>query len=311
VLLGTASRAVLSPVAQAVAGTRFAGEARRRAISRLTSAVTVAPILGVPLLTTVATAAGWRAAFGALALLAAVAIGLLTLAVPRDAAGARRPLRLRTVRAAYRPLLGHPPTLGIIGASLLRSMAVWGMFTYFGAFLVERHGLSSQEVGWAYMLTGLGGLAGSWAAGGRLGRAPLRPLLMGAGVALALLLAAVLILPVGAAAAAVLAAAATAGIAFTAVVGTTLLTAESPAGRATTLTVNQTAFSLGTAAGSSLGGALLAAGGYAALGLGLPLCGLASALLLWLTRPGRRPAGAPALAPAAQVAGRGPAQSAR
>ena len=60
------------------------------------------------------------------------------------------------------------------------------------------------------------------------------------------------------------------------------------AGRATPLTVNQTAFSLGTAAGSALGSALLAAGGYTARGLGLPVCGLAGALLLWLTRPSRR-----------------------
>jgi predicted MFS family arabinose efflux permease len=51
------------------------------------------------------------------------------------------------------------------------------------------------------------------------------------------------------------------------------------------MTVNQSAFSLASAVGGSLGGLLLAFGGYALVGAVVPLFGGAAALLVWLSRP--------------------------
>ena len=65
----------------------------------------------------------------------------------------------------------------------------------------------------------------------------------------------------------------------------TLLITESPAGRATTMTANQSANSLGTAVGGAVGGLLLATGGYPALGLGIPIFAVAGVLVLWTSRP--------------------------
>jgi predicted MFS family arabinose efflux permease len=65
-----------------------------------------------------------------------------------------------------------------------------------------------------------------------------------------------------------------------------LLTAESPAGAGTTMTLHGSLFNLGAAAGGAIGGLLLALAGYGALAIGLPIFGLASALLVW--RPGHR-----------------------
>lgn len=71
---------------------------------------------------------------------------------------------------------------------------------------------------------------------------------------------------------------------------TLLLVQESPAGRATAMTLNQAAFSVG----SAVGGLLLALGGYSAIVVSVPLfCGSA-ALLIWLLRP--RPVRGPARA---------------
>ena len=65
-----------------------------------------------------------------------------------------------------------------------------------------------------------------------------------------------------------------------------LLTAESPAGAGTTMTLHGSLFNLGAAGGGAIGGLLLASAGYGALALGLPLFGVASALLAWrLARP--------------------------
>ena len=76
-----------------------------------------------------------------------------------------------------------------------------------------------------------------------------------------------------------------AGLMSVTIVATTLLlTAESPAGRGTTLTLNGSANSLGIALGGALGGLLLVLGDYPALGLGALVLGSTSAALAWWSR---------------------------
>jgi predicted MFS family arabinose efflux permease len=60
----------------------------------------------------------------------------------------------------------------------------------------------------------------------------------------------------------------------------TLLVDGSPAGRATTTSLNQTCMSLGGAIGSSVGGLLLATGGFAGIGLLTLGCNLIAAACL-------------------------------
>jgi predicted MFS family arabinose efflux permease len=73
-----------------------------------------------------------------------------------------------------------------------------------------------------------------------------------------------------------------------------LLTRESPAGEATTLTLSQAATSLGSALGGSAGGLLLVAGGYGALGVGATALCVAAAVLAWWSRPTQGHVPAPA-----------------
>ncbi len=65
-----------------------------------------------------------------------------------------------------------------------------------------------------------------------------------------------------------------------------LLVGQSPAGRATTLTLYASAMNLGVALGAALGGLALARGGYVALGLCTLALPLVSAVLVWGCRPG-------------------------
>lgn len=64
-----------------------------------------------------------------------------------------------------------------------------------------------------------------------------------------------------------------------------LLLNESPAGRGTTMTLNQSFFSLGIALGSAIGGLLLSVGGYAAIAYSVPAFFLAASALLWWLQP--------------------------
>lgn len=276
---GLADAAVLGPVL-AVAGTSFSGAAARHALGWTTACMAGSAIVGVPLLAAVGDATGWRVAFIAAGGVAVAAACLSAAWLPKDQHRPVDSLRLDTLMAAYRPLLRHGPTLRLFGASVLRAICWFGMLTYFGAFLSEDLGLSTRAIGGVYMLGGSGYFLGSLLSGGPLSRISARRLVIGANSGMAL--------SMGLAFSAMLGTAGTIAIlpvaAFLGALGwvglAALLAAESPAGAGTTMTLNGSLFNLGAAGGGAVGGLLLALGGYGALAIGLPVCGLASALLV-------------------------------
>ena len=166
-LIGAIGRATIGPVCQAIAGLRFTGEPRRRALSWVTAGTSGAGIVGIPLLTSIDSALGWRAAFVGLTLLVLASLLLAWFAIEPDRASVTAPLRVTGVLAAFAPLLGHRPTLGLIGASVLSAIGTWGTWTYLGAFYVQQHGVTTKGAGWIYMIVSLGVLPGSLATGGR------------------------------------------------------------------------------------------------------------------------------------------------
>src|SRR5262245_11487087 len=284
-LVGALARATANPIAQAVAGTAFAGDRRRRAIGWIQAGMSGAAIVGIPALTTVDGLLGWRAAFVALAAVAAAAALLLAVALPEDRVDAG-PMRLGAVVDGLGVVLRHRPTAGLVCASLLRTASIWLFYTYMGAWFVDRYGFTTQQVGWTFTVVGLSLFGGALTASGRLGGLPQRPLVIATSALMGLALAAALLLPVGPGVALGLMVVNCVLGSTGGVVGTLLLVGETPGGRATTLTLAQAGMSLGTALGSSLGGLLLAIGGYEAIGVGVPAIGLLSAALVWLSQPG-------------------------
>ena len=281
---GLANAAVLGP-SLAVAGTYFAGPAARQALGWTTACMAGSAIVGVPVLTAVGALTGWRTAFLAAGIAVIGAAWLGAAWLPRDALHPSGRLRYQTLFAAYRPLLRHGPTLRLYGVAVLRAICWFGLLTYFGAFLSEKLALSTGMVGLAYMLGGGGYFLGSLVAGGPLGLVPPRSLLVGGNVAMALLMGLAFSSILGSiGTVAMLPLAGCAG-AFGWVAVAALLTAGSPAGAGTTMTLHGSLFNLGSAAGGAIGGLLLVIAGYDALAIGLPIFGLASALLAWW--PGR------------------------
>lgn len=282
-LIGSVGRAVVQPVAVVIVSHRFTGDRQPRAVSWVMAGVTGAVIVGVPALTSAAEALGWRVALLGLAALTAVLLPVVHRGLGPPPTHESSQTADVAFWSAYPPLLRHRPTLGLIAATLCGSAAIWVMATYLGAFYAERFGYTTQQLGWVYFVPGVTLFLGSLLAGGRVGALPLRPLIvltrLVAGVAIAGLLA----LPISAVAGMGLLGiqGITSGMASVAV--TLLLLRESPASRATTLTLNAVALSLGTALGSALGGALLAVGDYALLGLAALLLSAASAFLVWGT----------------------------
>ena len=185
-------------------------------------------------------------------MIGAVWLGVAWL--PRDAHTPEGRLRSETLLAAYRPLLRHGPTLRLYGVAVLRAICWFGLLTYFGAFLADELALGTGQVGIAYMLGGSGYFLGSVLSGGRLGQVPPRTLLVAGNVAMALLMGlafSAILGPIGTVAMLPLAGFAGA-LGWVAVAA--LLTAGSPAGAGTTMTLHGSLFNLGAAAGGRSAG---------------------------------------------------------
>jgi MFS transporter, DHA1 family, inner membrane transport protein len=272
----------------AIAATYFNGIAQRRAIAWTIGALSTAPIVGVPLLTAVGGLTSWRVALAAAGATALGVAWLVAAVLPADRMHPSSRLRVKELLAAYTPLLRHPPSLRFLGVSALRGMWWVGLLTYMGAFLGTVVGLSPQHVGLVYALAGVAYTVGSIAAGSHLGGVSPRLVVAVTSVIGGVLIAPMFLFPVPwVVLPLLLVASLAAAICSVSVVA--LLADESPAGAGTTMVLNGSVLNLGTAGGAVLGGALIAFGGYAALGIGLPFFALVAAALAWW--PGSREVG--------------------
>lgn len=264
----------------AIAGLRYSGAAQKRAMGWTIGSLSSASIVGVPVMTAIGGATGWRIALIGAGSLAAVSAWLIALALPPDDPRPASRFRWAELWTAYAPLLRHGPVLRLYGASALRSVTWFGVLTYLGAFLDDRVGLGTERIGLMYTACGIGAGAGSFL-GGRLRlRSPRRAVALtcaGSGIGVGAVLLQTSAWVVAPLVLALAFAGALAGLAIA-----TLLADESPAGIGTTMVLNGSTINLGAAGGAALGGALIALGGYPLFALGAPLFAFAAAVLaLW------------------------------
>jgi MFS transporter, DHA1 family, inner membrane transport protein len=284
-VVGAIGRAAVQPTAQATVAAHFTDEAaRRHAMSRVQMGNSGAAIVGIPLLTWIAAYGTWRSAYLTLVALGLFALLILWRTLPRDESSKEGRFQVGSVLASYVPLLRHRPTLYVIAATLVGTMGAWVVWSYLAAFLVEVHGYSINDVGWVYLFGGGGVMVGTMLSATRIGAAPRRLMMLCRSFS-ALLLACAMIPPLPA-----IAVVATVSLAMVlhgmyGVPSLMVLNAESPAGRATTMTLNNSAITLGTALGGVVGGITLALGGYVALGFVAPIFPLLGSCIIWLTRP--------------------------
>lgn len=278
-VFGAASRAVVVSLSYAVLSSRLSGDVARQALSWVVTTMGIAVLLGPPIMTTLGTWLGWRGAFVALAGAGGLTAWLLVRMLDGDGPSATQ-VDLRGVLASYAPVVRRRAVLGLYGGGLLRNTVAWSIGIYMGAYLVERRAFSLQEVGLAFGVAGVGQVAGGYVFGGHTGGIPLRSLLAGLYLLEGALLAAFLIFPLDRWwAMAIL------GLAFSLNAGgdvleTTLIARDTHGGQATTMALYGTAKSVGTALAGTLGGLLILFGGYASLGLALPLVAVGGALLV-------------------------------
>jgi predicted MFS family arabinose efflux permease len=161
-----------------------------RATALIFGGVAAANVLGVPIGTLLGGFAGWRVAFGALGVLAAVVLVALFALLPRLVAD--RPLRPGVLLAQLR-------NRGVATGILVTLLVVTGHFaayTFVSPVLQERAGVPVALVGPLLLGFGVAGIVGNFVAGGAVARR-LHRTVLGIVLALAVVLALHALLDVG------------------------------------------------------------------------------------------------------------------
>lgn len=164
-----------------VAADLVAPHRRAAAIAFMFTGLTVANVVGVPAGTLLGTSVGWRAAFGAIALLGVVGLAGVLALVPRTP----KPVgpRLLPEVAALR----SPQVLLAMAMTVLGFGGVFVSITYIAPMLTEVAGFAPAAVTWVLVAFGVGMVVGN-AVGGRLADKALMPLLYTSLAALSLTL---------------------------------------------------------------------------------------------------------------------------
>jgi predicted MFS family arabinose efflux permease len=147
-LLLALSAATFMPAASGYAAALGGPERRGRALSTITTGLTLAITAGVPLGVLVGQGFGWRATFFGVAGLAAISLlGILTW-LPRQPPGVTAGLGERLALAKRRDILG------VLATSMLAVAGTFTVYTYLGVFIAGVAGLGPQAL--APVLLGFG-----------------------------------------------------------------------------------------------------------------------------------------------------------
>lgn len=154
---GIISALVVAAIADAVPYER-----RGRSMGWVAVAYFAAPVLGVPLATWVAGWVGWRANYIAFAI-AGVMFSAAVYLWFRE--GARSSAVARPRGSRYRSFLGSRSTAAGAISAFFVTGGVAGFLLFLGAYLRNEVGLTLGEVGFVFLLCGVGSLGGAMGAG--------------------------------------------------------------------------------------------------------------------------------------------------
>ncbi|SEG46716.1 MFS transporter [Paenibacillus sp. UNC499MF] len=249
---------------------------RAAAVSIMMAGLTIANIIGVPFGTFIGQNMGWRASFGAVAVMGVISLaGIIALipVIPREESSSL----VRQIRALAQPRLLLVLLTGAIGCSSL-----FTVFTYIAPLLEQVTGYAEHSVTWILVLFGFGVTFGN-ILGGKLADWKLMPVMISSFAVLSLILA-VFAYTVKMPAAAVVTIFIWGIAAFGVLPGLQVkimtLAKDAPALASTS---NHSALNLGNAGGAFLGGMVINQAGLTALpwtGAVLSLIGML--LALWV-----------------------------
>lgn len=276
--------ACLTPAVFSAVGDYFPYAERGRAMSWVITANSSAAIFGVPAGALLSGLLSWRWTFAILAAVLLVFTTLLFAKLPGDPPRHAGQPAEGTLRSLAAVLGRRTVSLALLSNSI--STMYWFIFlTFMGAYFYDEFGLAKWALGGLTMVQGLGVFLGS-NVGGRLGdRIGKRPVVLGSTALCALFIT----LETTAAphlvfaAAFLLAFAASGGARFAS--AQAAMTEMLPARRGTVMALVASGQQFGIVAGSAVGGLVLDAWGYIALGPAAAVVAIISLVLYWAFVP--------------------------
>lgn len=272
-LLLALSAASFMPAASGYAAALGGQERRGRALSAITTGLTVAIIAGVPLGVLVGQGFGWRVTFFGVAGLAALSLLGILARLPRQPLGVTAGLGERLALTRRREVLG------VLVTSVLTVAGTFTIYTYLAAFIADVAGLGAQALAPVLLGFGLASALGAQFSGSAVDRwGARRTVIVGGGLALLAYLALSLgaALGPGQAMPIVLPAILVWGLASWGLITAqqARLVALAPALAPVSLSMNSSAIYLGSAMGAAAGALVVAEGateqlGWVAAGFGL------------------------------------------
>jgi len=252
------------PTANAVAAAVAGPHRQGRGIAIVVGGMTVAVALGVPLGAWLAAHATWRASFVLVAIASAIAALGLIVGLPRDLPRGTSTLRQRLEVAR------RPDILRGLAVTLAFSAGVFELFTFLAPLLTGPAGLDAEGVSAVLFLFGVGAAAGNLIGGNAADRfGALRTVRIGLSAMIALFVAMAIAAraPHPLAAPAIIALVGLWGVLgwMTYSAQMTHLVRLAPNLGSVTLSLNSSAFYVGVAGGSAVGGLLLSVGTIADL----------------------------------------------
>lgn len=146
------------PTALGVAVAVASPERRGRAVALVTSGITVATVIGVPLGNFIGSLLGWRATFAMVALLGLVALAGLLFGLPRGLPKSTASLAERLAVAR------HPAVLTALVITILWALGGFTLFTYL-AIPLAHLGFDAQGISLALLVFGSAAAIGNMAGG--------------------------------------------------------------------------------------------------------------------------------------------------
>lgn len=158
---------MLLPTGIALVGDVMPAERRATGVAVVTTQPGLSSVVGVPLVTLAAAAAGWRAAFAVVGT-AMLACGVALWRWTPHSTGPRPVLGARLVRAC------RPSFAWFLVATNFAARAMYGLVViFFPPFLQEVHGLGTAELALPVSIVAVGTTGGLYL-GGRIGKSPRR-----------------------------------------------------------------------------------------------------------------------------------------
>ncbi|MFJ4892409.1 MFS transporter [Streptomyces sp. NPDC088788] len=157
-------------VGAVVASRLVAPDRAARAVSKMFLGLTVANIVGVPLVTALGQHLGWRSAYGAVGVIGLIALAALAAFVPHQPRGQQS-----GIRHELRAMGNRQVAMGLITA-VVGFGGFFAVYSYLVPMLTHLTGISGTSITWVLALYGVGMTLGTLIAGPLTDRAP-RPTL--------------------------------------------------------------------------------------------------------------------------------------